>query len=157
MLLKYARMRSVLVSIFLVVVLSSCALIGPAYEKPQMQLVTIQRLSSSGFDQRFRVGLNIINPNHSALRVSGMSYALTINGEKVLTGVSGKIPKIAAYSEARIDVEASTNMFSGLKLLASLLKTPQKAIHYELVAKLRMAWWPIPIKVVESGDMNLSE
>lgn len=141
----------------LVSVLSSCALLDPAYEKPSVHLVKIEALSSHGLEQRFRVDLKIINPNRSGLSVSGMSYTLKLNGEKVIKGVSGQISAIPAYAERTVQVEASTNIFAGLKLIASVLKNPEQALHYELETKLRSGWWPIPITIIESGDITLPQ
>ena len=53
----------------LVTLLSSCALLDPAYEKPAVHLVRLEPLSSSGFEQRFKVDLKIINPNSTTQKV----------------------------------------------------------------------------------------
>ena len=139
----------------LAVLLSSCALLDPAYEKPSVHLVKIEPLSSRGLEQRFRVDLNIINPNNSGLSISGMSYTLKLNGEKVVNGVAGQIPEIPSYSETTVQVEASTNILAGLRLVSSLLNKPGRELHYELETKLRSGWWPVPINIVENGDITL--
>lgn len=140
-----------------VALLSSCALLDPAYEKPAVHLVRIEPLSSSGFEQRFRVDLKIINPNRSGLNISGMSYTLKLNGEKVVTGVAGQIAEIPSFSETVVQVEASTNILAGLRLVSSLLNKPGRELHYELATKLRSGWWPVPINIVESGEMALPQ
>lgn len=143
--------------VLLAALLSSCALLDPAYEKPAVHLVKIEPLSSRGLEQRFRVDLKIINPNRSGLSVSGMSYALKLNGEKVVTGVTGQISEIAPYSETVVQVEASTNILAGLRLISSLLNKPGRELHYELETKLRSGWWPMPINIVENGDITLPQ
>ena len=140
-----------------VALLSSCALLDTAYEKPAVHLVRIEPLSSSGFEQRFRVDLKIINPNRSGLNISGMSYTLKLNGEKVVTGVAGQIAEIPSFSETVVQVEASTNILAGLRLVSSLLNKPGRELHYELATKLRSGWWPVPINIVESGEMALPQ
>ena len=140
-----------------VALLSSCALLDPAYEKPAVHLVRIEPLSSSGFEQRFRVDLKIINPNSSGLSVSGMSYTLRLNDEKVVKGVSGQIAEIPPFSETVVQVEASTNILAGLRLISSLLNKPGLELHYELATKLRSGWWPVPINIVESGELALPQ
>ncbi|MEZ0185459.1 MAG: LEA type 2 family protein [Candidatus Reddybacter sp.] len=141
----------------LAALLSSCALLDPAYEKPAVHLVKIEPLSSRGLEQRFRVDLKIINPNRSGLSVSGMSYTLTLNGEKVVKGVTGQISEIPSYSETTIQAEASTNILAGLRLISSLLNKPGRELHYELETKLRSGWWPVPISIIESGDITLPQ
>ncbi len=139
----------------LVTLLSSCALLDPAYEKPAVHLVRLEPLSSSGFEQRFKVDLKIINPNSTTLNVSGMSYTLKLNGEKVITGVAGQIAEISPYSETIFQVEASTNILAGLRLISSLFDKPGRELRYELETKLRSGWWPVPVHVVESGEITL--
>ena len=141
----------------LVALLSSCALLDPAYEKPAVHLVKIEPLSSQGFEQRFRVDLKIINPNRSGLSVSGMSYTLKLNGEKVVKGVTGQISEIPPYSESTVQVEASTNLLAGLRVISSLLNKPGHVLHYELETKLRSGWWPVPINIIETGDIALPQ
>lgn len=139
----------------LVTLLSSCALFDPAYEKPAVHLVRLEPLSSSGFEQRFKVDLKIINPNSTTLNVSGMSYTLKLNGEKVITGVAGQIAEISPYSETIFQVEASTNILAGLRLISSLFDKSGRELRYELETKLRSGWWPVPVHVVESGEITL--
>lgn len=141
----------------LLALLSSCALLDPAYEKPAVHLVMIEPLSSSGLEQRFRVDLKVINPNRSALSVSGMSYTLKLNDEKVVKGVAGPMSKIPPYSETTVQVEASTNLLAGLRLISSLLNKPGRDLHYELETKLRSGWWPVPITIIEQGDIVLPQ
>jgi len=145
------------VAALLVLLLSSCALLNPGYEKPSVHLVKIEPLSSRGLEQRFRVDLKIINPNSAGLSISGLSYTLKLNGEKVVTGVAGQISEIPAYSETRVQVEASTNILAGLRLISSLLNKPGRELHYELETKLRAGWWPVPISIIESGELTLPQ
>ncbi len=143
--------------IWLLVLLSSCALFDQAYEQPAVHLVKIEALSSHGFEQRFRVDLKIINPNSSSLSISGMSYTLKLNDEKVVKGVSGKMSAIPGYSEITVQVEASTNILAGLRLISSLLDKPGRVLRYELETKVRSGWWPVPITILESGDFALPQ
>lgn len=145
------------VILLLVAMLSSCTLLDPAYEKPAVHLVQIEPLSSNGFEQRFRVDLKIINPNRSKLSVSGMTYTLKLNGEMVLAGVSGQIAQIPPFSETVVQVETSTNILAGLRLISSLLNKPGRELDYELATKLRSGWWPVPINIVESGEVTLPQ
>ncbi len=140
-----------------VLLASSCALFDRAYEKPAVHLVKIEALSSRGLEQRFRVDLKIINPNSAGLRISGMSYTLKLNGEKVVKGVTGQVSAIPAHSETTVQVEAATNILAGLRLISSLLDQPGRVLHYELETKLRVGWWPVPIIILESGDFALPQ
>lgn len=135
--------------------LSSCAWLQPGRVKPEIHLTSIKPLPREGLEQRFLIGLNIVNPGAGELNISGLSYHLTLNGRKVASGVSGKMVGIPAYSESRVQLEASTNLISGLRVIAGLLQDPGASVDYELMTKIRTAWWPMPVEVSEQGSINL--
>ncbi len=136
--------------------LTSCALISPSYEKPEVNLVKVEPLSRKGLEQRIAVGLNIINPNRSDLKVSGLSYRLKLQDIKVISGVSSGLKPIPAYGESRVDLEASVNLFSGFRVLESILNNNGGVVTYELETKISTSWWRWPITVVESGSIDLT-
>jgi LEA14-like dessication related protein len=135
--------------------LSSCALMSPSYEKPEVSLVNVTPLEREGLEQRIAVGLNIINPGSSDLKISGMSYRLKLQDIKVITGVTSGLKPIPSYSESRVNLQASVNLFSGFRVLESLLNSKGGPVRYELETKISTGWWKLPITVVESGSIDL--
>ena len=138
-------------------VLNACAVFRPGGEPPEVSLSSVQALEREGLEQRFLVGLHIVNPSNSSLNISGMSYTLRFNGRKVASGVSAGPGVIAPYSESRIKVEASTNLLSGLRVITDLLRNPQPVVEYQLDISLRKAWWPVPLKLSEQGSIELGD
>lgn len=136
-------------------VLGGCGVFSPARQAPEIQLTSIKPLPRQGLEQRFLVGLKIVNPNRSDLNISGMSYGLSLNGQKVASGVSGQLVAIPGYSESRLVLEASTNLISGLRLVAGILQRPEPVVDYEFTTRLRVAWWPVPLTIVETGTIGL--
>lgn len=136
--------------------LSACALISPSYEKPEVNLVNVEPLSRKGLEQRIAVSLNIINPGSSTLNISGLSYRLKLQDIKVITGVSSGLRPIPAFGESRVELEASVNLFSGFRVLESILNNNGGVVTYELETKISTGWWRWPITVVESGSIDLS-
>lgn len=137
--------------------ISSCAWLQPGREKPEIHLTSIKPLPREGLEQRFLIGLNIVNPGTGELNISGLSYNLILNGRKVASGVSGKMMAIPAYSESRVQLEASTHLISGLRVITGLLQDPGAPVDYQLVTKMRTAWWPVPIEVSEQGSISLDD
>lgn len=135
--------------------LSSCAFFSPSYEKPEVSLVKVEPLERDGLEQRIAVGLNIINPSHSDLKISGLSYRLKLQDIKVITGVTSGLKPIPSYGESRIELQAAVNLFSGFRVLESVLKNNGGPVTYELETKISTSWWKFPIKVVESGSIDL--
>ena len=149
---KAQRMAILLMCCFL----PSCAYLGGA-DKVEVYLTGLRPLSSSGLEARFMVGLKIVNTHDKALNISGMSYRLRLNGHSVASGVAGGMSSIPAYSERRVEVEASTNLLASFSMISEMLRNPAQSFNYELETKLRMSWWPIPVTVIESGDINLGK
>ena len=146
-----------IVTLSVAVVISGCSVVGPAAERPEIRLTSIQPLPRKGLEQRFLIGLNIINVSDSTLSIAGLSYHLLLNGRKVATGVSGEIDAIPGYSESRVMLEASTDLISGLGFVADLLRERSSAVEYEFETSIRTDWWPVPIKLSEQGSIELGD
>jgi len=138
-----------------VMLLSSCAFFSPSYEKPEVSLIKVEPLDRDGLEQRIAVGLNIVNPSSSALKISGLSYRLKLQDIKVITGVTSGLKPIPSFSESRVELQASVNLFSGFRVLESVLKSNDGPVSYELETKISTGWWKFPITVVESGSIDL--
>lgn len=138
-----------------VMLLSSCAFFSPSYEKPEVSLIKVEPLDCDGLEQRIAVGLNIVNPSSSALKISGLSYRLKLQDIKVITGVTSGLKPIPSFSESRVELQASVNLFSGFRVLESVLKSNGGPVSYELETKISTGWWKFPITVVESGSIDL--
>ncbi len=138
-----------------VMLLSSCAFFSPSYEKPEVSLIKVEPLDRDGLEQRIAVGLNIVNPSSSALKISGLSYRLKLQDIKVITGVTSGLRPIPSFSESRVELQASVNLFSGFRVLESVLKSNGGPVSYELETKISTSWWKFPITVVESGSIDL--
>lgn len=134
---------------------SGCASIGQSYQKPDIHLVSIKPLPSQSLEQRFLLGLRIINPNRSALPVRGLSYALEINGSKVLSGATGDIPQIPAYGDVLVEVSSGTSLLGGVKALSRILANPDMPFSYALSVRLDSHWWLFPVTVTEAGEIEL--
>jgi len=141
----------------LLLALAGCATLNPAYQKPEVHLVRFQPLPSQGLEQRFAIGLKVLNPNRMDLKINGISYNLKLQGHKVVSGLSGKVPVIPAYGETQLDLEASTDLFGSLRAVLDLLNAPGKPVSYELETRIDTGWWGLPVTVVESGSIDLGK
>lgn len=140
---------------FLALLLAGCAGWQRDYQEPQVSLTRISPLAGAGLEQRFLIGLRILNPNRDAINVSGLSYAVSLQGQKVVSGVSADIPRIPGYGEAEVELEASANLLAGLRLLSGLMNRPAEAIEYELEARLDVGRFALPVRIRDSGSIQL--
>lgn len=144
-------------SALLALLLAGCATLRPGFEAPTVDLVGIQPAASGSLEQRMRLTLRILNPNRESLNIRGISYSLSLQGHKIVTGVSNRIPVVAGYGEATVTLDAGTSILGGLQLLRDLIASPQQNVHYELAAKLDIQGRLTPLKVSETGTIALPE
>ena len=136
-------------------VLAGCASLQRHYEPPEVQLIRIVPLAGAGLEQRFLIGLRVLNPNRDAINVAGMSYHVSLRGQKVLSGVSSQLPRIPGYGTADVELEASTSLLAGARVLLDLMNRPAEPIDYELEARLDVGRWVPPVRLRDSGSISL--
>jgi len=133
-----------------------CAGLGPGFEEPTVGLSSFRVLPSEGMAPRFEIGLHIVNPNRTPLKLDGIVYSVTLAGQKVLTGATSDLPEIAAYGEGEVTLTATTDLLRSIRLLASLVNQPQNIVPYELDAKLDIGALRPRIHLQEKGEINLA-
>lgn len=99
---------------------------------PEVSLMAITPKSDGGLTPKFTLKLNVTNPNDQDLDIAGVSFALSIDDQKVLSGVTNQIPVLKAYSETPIEVEASISLFKLFALATSLTSKSNKDSTYKL-------------------------
>jgi LEA14-like dessication related protein len=140
----------------LCVMVSACAHFGAGLEPPKIRVDSIQVLEAQGLNQRFRVGLRVINPNDRALPIKGLSYSLSLNGYGLLDGVTSRVPTLEPFSETSVEVEATTDLVAALRLLNEFVQRPDmQHLTYALTAKVSIQGWLGKITVEESGEVPL--
>ncbi|MCK9506030.1 MAG: LEA type 2 family protein [Porticoccaceae bacterium] len=142
---------------FVLMLLSACTGLQRDYQDPEIYLTKIMPMAGSGLEQRFLIGLRIVNPNRSNINISGMSYSINIRGQKLISGVSSHIPRIPGYGEAEVELEAATNLLGAVQLAADMMRNPAKAIDYELEARLDVGRFAVPVRIKETGSINLGQ
>ncbi len=151
------RCNCILMIVSTALMIVGCATLHPDYETPSVNVRTIQALPSDSIAPQFEIGLHIINPNRSALKLYGISYSLKLDGHKILTGVANDLPIIEGYDEGDVKLLATTSLLSSIRFLADLMKAKREAIAYELEAKLDLGGFRPNIHVGEKGAIDLSD
>lgn len=144
------------IALLFVFLLSACASLQPNFETPTVKLINIKPLGGNGFEQRFDIDLRITNPNANDLNLVGMTYAIELDGYKVISGVANDIPSIKAYGDTQVNVQASVGLLEGIGLIASLLNKTTPDVNYKIITKLDTG---IPIigtiAVTDNGTINI--
>jgi len=140
-----------------VLLLAACASLSPSYEKPQVNITSFSLApQSSGVSPRFNIGLQVINPNRTALPLKGMSYSVEVDGNRILSGAEPNLPRVEGYSSADIVIEASPDLFGSARLLSELMSGKQDSLGYVFKARLDVGSLLPFINIEEAGRFSLS-
>jgi LEA14-like dessication related protein len=145
-----------LLTLFFSIFLTGCAGLQTDYETPVVSVTSFKALPGAGMVPQFEIGLRIVNPNRSALDLKGISYTITLEGHKLLTGVSNKLPTIEPYGEGNVLLTASVDFFNSIGFFADLAKNKnRKTFEYSLDAKLDAGTLHPLIRVSRKGNLSL--
>ncbi len=144
--------------ILILSILSSCATLQSGYEKPVVTISSFGVIPTKSVLPQFRIGLHIINPNRTAITLKGISYTLSIEGHKILTGVSNKLPQIEAYGEGDVNLNASVDLFSSIRFFTDLMSNQKKnKLSYRFDGKLDAGTLYPLIRVKKQGILSLNQ
>ncbi|MCF6249187.1 MAG: LEA type 2 family protein [Desulfobacula sp.] len=148
----------VLPLILLLSILSSCASLQPGYEKPVVTISSFEAIPTQNLLPRFKIGLHIINPNRTALTLRGISYTLSLEGHKIMTGVTNKLPRIEPYGEGDVDLNASVDLFSSIRFFTNLMRNQKKdKLSYSFDGKLDVGTLYPLIRIKKEGTLFLTQ
>jgi len=133
-----------------------CAGLNPNFETPAVSISSFRALPGQGGVPRFEIGLHIINPNRSFLDLKGVAYTISVEGYKLLTGVANDLPRIAAYGEGDVLLEAGVDLLSGILFFTNLAKGGKDEVNYSLTAKLDVGPLVPVIRVNREGTFTIT-
>jgi len=142
----------------LLLIFSGCAGFQPGYEKPTVTITSFEAIPTEGIAPKFHIGIHIINPNRTKLQLKGISYTVSIEGHRVITGVSNKLPEIEAYGEGNVMLNASVDLFNSIGFISELIRNQGKdQISYDLDTKLDAGVLYPLIRVSKKGKLSLTQ
>ncbi len=150
------RLARIVVLLSAFIMVFGCAGLEPGFETPTVGVRSFRIIPSEGVAPQFEIGLHIVNPNRTALRLEGIVYSVILNGHKVLTGATSDLPVIGAYSEGEVTLRATADLLRSISMLASLMKQGQDTFAYELDARLDIGSLRPRVHVQEKGEISLA-
>ncbi len=152
--------KKICFTLFLILILfiSGCATLQPGYEIPIVSITSFKAMPTQGLIPQFQIGLHIVNPNRSPLNLKGVSYTISLEGHKIMTGVSNQLPVIEPYGEGDVLLTASIDLFNSIGFFTDLILTQKKEkISYSLNAKLDAGSLHPLIRVTKKGYISLTQ
>lgn len=138
-----------------VLALPGCATMSPDYETPSVTVSSFKTLPTPGGVPNFEIGLRVLNPNATPLELRGMSFTVSLDGQKLIKGVGNKLPTIEPYGAGDFTVTASANLLAGIRLIGSMMSGPKDKFEYELKAKLDVGRFKPAIRIRDTGEISL--
>jgi LEA14-like dessication related protein len=142
--------------IFLLGLLSACASWFPSYEKPQINITSFALApESTGVAPTFLIGLQVVNPNRSALPLKGMSYSVEVEDQRILTGAEPNLPEVPGYGTAEFTIKASPDLIGSARLINQLLSGQRDSLDYRFRARFDVGRLIPFITLEETGSFSL--
>ncbi len=146
-----------LILLMLLLVVAGCATLSPYPERPTVSVTSFALApDSTGLTPRFRVGLNVVNPNRRDLPLVGMSYAVELEGTRILSGAAANLPVVPAYGSADFTIDLTPDLLGSARLLSDLMGRQREQLDYRFSARLDVGGWTPDIRVEQAGRLSLA-
>lgn len=149
------KKRITLILLCLFITLPSCATFKPHYQTPSVGLKNFRMIpGEKGMLPEFEIILHLINPNRNSLPLHGIVYTISLEEEKLLTGVANDLPTIKGYGAADIPLHATVNLLGGIQLINKFFRGDQAAMKYSFEAKIDTGRFSSPLTIQEKGQLQ---
>jgi LEA14-like dessication related protein len=146
--------RFFVINIVIALIVAGCANLPSDFEEPSVSIINIDLRNSSGLAPQFDIALRITNPNREPLDISGMSYEIYLEGNKVVSGVSNNFPVIEPYSTVDVNVSAMVSLLGSINFLRGLTTRSESNLDYELRAKIDIGRSYPHVNINKSGVIS---
>jgi LEA14-like dessication related protein len=114
----------------LALLLAGCAHFGRQWTTPEVSLVDIRLQEIKVLEATFSVDLRVLNPNDTALELSGLDCEIEINGQHLARGVAPVAARVEPYGTVIVPLELYASM---LDMAGALIDTMHRAAHSDAV------------------------
>ncbi len=136
--------------------LAACATLSPQFEQPQVNITSFNLApQSTTSTPTFLIGLQVINPNRSALPLKGMTYSVEVDGYRILSGAEPELPRVSGYGTEEFTIKAVPDLLGSAKLISQLMRNNKEALEYRFKARLDVGRLLPFINIEETGQLSL--
>ena len=135
---------------------AGCATLSTPLEPPAIRVVALQLLDSNLTQQRFRLTLELTNPNGVQVPIRSMSYQVKLLGDAFANGGLATPFTLPANGTETVDVDVVTDTLATLGSLTRALRASASAIDYEIEGSLQVDLpFVKPLTAAYSGQVPL--
>ncbi|MCC5861028.1 MAG: LEA type 2 family protein [Gammaproteobacteria bacterium] len=127
----------------LLLTMSGCAMLRPELQPPQATLVAVELTELGVRQQRFRLVIDLDNPNTIALPVNALAYSVVLDGAPFADGRTEGSFRVPAGGRERVRLSVSTDLLRSLEQLQGLLVAGRRDVGYELDGRV---WLDMPMR-----------
>lgn len=135
---------------------AGCASLMADLDPPAVTVENVRSLPSQDSSPRFEITLRVANPNKEALDIVGISYSIDVLDHELVSGVTNEVPRIEAYSEETVTLEAGVHLFQMLRVLADIGRNRTDELEYRFAAKIDFKGFLPTQRVEERGSLSLN-
>lgn len=119
---------------------SACASLA-SLEPPEVRVSSLKMLENDPgtLEQRFEVGLRVLNPNNRDIAVDGVDFELDVNDRRLARGVSSEGFTLPALGETTTSVVVTTSLLDLLRQAYNLSLRGGETLDYQLNGRLHLA------------------
>jgi len=114
-----ATRRVLRLTTFLGVMLLGVLACTPKFERPILTVTSIEMQGGNLLKQNFLVKLQVQNPNDRPIPVQGLHAELSVDGERIASGVSNRAFIVPPLGQSDFDMTITANMALALLQLAN--------------------------------------
>lgn len=138
------------------VMLAGCAGLTRQPEPPRVAVSSLQFVSMQMFEQRYRVGLRLQNPNDFDLPVSGLEFTLSLNDTPFATGVSPEAVTLPRFGEADMSVEVTSNLLKLFEQAQAMNRAGADALRYRIHGSVAVTDFAVRLPFDTAGEVRLA-
>lgn len=135
--------------------LVGCAALPQKPEAPRVSLTAINLVEAGILEQRYQVKLRVQNPNDFDFVIKGMQFAIKLNGQSFVSGVSGNTVNIPRFGSAVLELEAISTLAGLTRQLKELTESNTPTTSYGITGKVHLARPAISLPFHEEGEIKL--
>ena len=149
-------MTRIITSFFLFIILAGCSGLDTKPEQFKVNISSLNILESSLMEQRYQVGLRIMNRSKEVINIDGMSFDVELNDKDFASGVSNKKFQLEPLSEKVVSVTATSTIFGLIRQVNSLQQFKSTPFKYELKGYIYTSDSLFGISFNETGEIKLN-
>lgn len=148
-------MLKIIISCFIFVFLSGCAGLDTKPAQFKVNITNMKVLESTLMEQRYQVGLRIMNRSKQTFDIDGMSFDIELNGRDFASGVSNEKIKLEPLSETVVNVTVSSTIFGIIRQVNGFKQLKSEPFKYELSGSVYTSGSLFGISFLEQGEVDL--